>query len=78
MDYWLHSELWKEIDDNIMYINQVDGLNYYLKYCHDNNITAEQINRQTMQNNVPDIMKYYEDYSFKKIIKDYIERLKKW
>ncbi len=54
----IHYEIWKVIDE--LYPKNIDnkmGVQQYLKYCIDNKITKEYIERKTKMI-VPDIMEY--------------------
>ena len=56
----VHNGIWISISE--LYPNDIDykdGVQTYLKYCKDNNITQEYLN-QKFDNKVQDIMKYYE------------------
>lgn len=53
--------LWSTIDE--LYpedIENIKGVQKYLKYCVDNNITKEKLSK-IMNNDVPDIMKFYQE-----------------
>lgn len=55
-----HYGLWQEIDN--YYPDDIErkkGLQNYLKYCKDNKVTKDFIDKQRGNNETPDIMKYY-------------------
>lgn len=57
-----HYGIWQEIDR--YYPEDIDnkkGMQKYLKYCKENNITKEAIDKGINYNETPDIMKYYKD-----------------
>ena len=52
--------LWSTIDEFYPEdIENIKGVQKYLKYCVDNNITKEKLSK-IMNNDVPDIMKFYQ------------------
>ena len=52
--------LWSTIDEFYPEdIENIKGVQKYLKYCVDNNITKEKLSK-LMNNDVPDIMKFYQ------------------
>ena len=54
-----HYNIWNEIDELYPYdIYNKNGLELYLDYCKDNNITKDTIDEE-LESDVPDIMKYY-------------------
>lgn len=57
-----HYGLWQEIDRHYPEnIKNKKGVQMYLKYCKENNITKELIDRGINENNTPDIMKFQEE-----------------
>lgn len=53
--------LWSTIDEFYPEdIENIKGVQKYLKYCVDNNITKEKLSK-LMNNDVPDIMKFYQE-----------------
>jgi len=64
MSFNTHSGIWNYIDENIDDINYSYGLEQYLRYCKENNITKSIIDDK-MKLDVPDIMKYYKNREIK-------------
>lgn len=60
MNIDVHYSIWVTLEkvypDEIEYKN---GVQKYLKYCKDNNITKERIEKEEKLDNLPDAMKYY-------------------
>ena len=55
-----HYNIWNEIDE--LYPDDIynkDGLEFYLDYCKENNITKDIIDEE-LNSDVPNIVKYYE------------------
>jgi len=59
-----HSGIWSYIDKNIDDINYSYGLEQYLKYCKEKNITKSFIDDK-IKSDVPDVMKYYKNREIK-------------
>lgn len=59
-----HSDIWNYIDKNINDINNSYGLEQYLKYCKEKNITKSFIDEKRKLD-VPDVMKYYKNREIK-------------
>lgn len=59
-----HSGVWNYINEGIDDINYTYGMEQYLKYCKENNITKSIIDNKTKLN-VPDVMKYYKNREIK-------------
>jgi len=64
MSFDTHNGVWNYINDNIYDINNFYGMQCYLKYCKENNITKSSIDNKTKLN-VPDVMKYYKNREIK-------------
>lgn len=60
MSFDTHNGVWNYINDNIYDINNSYGLQCYLKYCEENNITKSSIDNE-VKLDVPDVMKYYKN-----------------
>lgn len=57
-----HRAIWTSIGSvDIEEIQHKLGLQKYLKYCKDNNIDKDVIERETKSEDIPDIMKFYEE-----------------
>ncbi len=76
MSFYMHYELWKEIDDKFLNIEKWKGMNKYLKYCLDNYIDKEKIDNELGQAITPDVIKYYEKQSIFENLKELFE--KRW
>ena len=59
-----HGGIWNYIEENIYDINYSYGLEQYLKYCKERNITKSFIDDK-MKLDVPDVMKYYKNREVK-------------
>lgn len=56
-----HYGLWQEIDRYYLQdIKNKNGVQMYLKYCKENNITKKVIDRAINDGKTPDIMKFYD------------------
>ena len=56
-----HYGLWQEIDRYYPEdIKNKKGVQMYLKYCKENNITKELIDKAINNDKTPDIMKFYD------------------
>ena len=73
MSFYMHYELWKEIDDKFLNIEKWRGMNKYLKYCMDNYIDKERIDKELGQEITPDVIKYYECESIFGTLKNLFE-----
>lgn len=70
MEQDIHYSLWNSIDE--LYPNDIEnkkGVNNYIKYCKDNNITKEYLDKE-FNYDVPNIMNMFKDEKNKKS-KDY-------
>ena len=57
-----HRAIWTSIGSvDIEEIQHKLGLQKYLKYCKDNNIDKDIIKRETKPDDIPDIMKFYDE-----------------
>ena len=57
-----HKAIWTSIGDfDIEEIQHRLGLQKYLKYCKENNIDKATIEKETKTENIPDIMKFYDE-----------------
>ena len=63
----------KEIDDKFLNIEKWRGMNKYLKYCMDNYIDKERIDKELGQEITPDVIKYYECESIFGTLKNLLE-----
>ena len=62
-----HYALWTYIGD--YYPEEIEnkkGMQKYLKYCKDNGITKEKIEKETNTNDIKNIMKFYKDKTKRK------------
>lgn len=60
MDF--HKAIWTSIEDvGADEFKHKIGLQKYLKYCKENNIDKATIEKETKSENIPDIMKYYDE-----------------
>lgn len=59
-----HGGIWNYIEENIYDINYSYGLEQYLKYCKERNITKSFIDDK-IKLDVPDVMKYYKNREVK-------------
>lgn len=59
-----HGGIWNYIEENIYDINYSYGLEQYLKYCKERNITKNFIDDK-IKLDVPDVMKYYKNREVK-------------
>lgn len=58
----VHCWLWEEIDCYYPEdIKNKEGVQKYLKYCKDNKITKELLEKENKQSDVPNVMKHYKD-----------------
>ena len=73
MSFYMHYELWKEIDDKFLNIEKWRSMNKYLKYCMDNYIDKERIDKELGQEITPDVIKYYECESIFGTLKNLLE-----
>ena len=71
MSFYMHYELWKEIDDKFLNIEKWRGMNKYLKYCMDNYIDKE-INIYKEKSENEEFHKKLEN--IRNIINTYIDR----
>lgn len=61
-----HYGLWQEIDRYYLEdIKNKKGVQMYLKYCKENNITKEAIDNGINYNETPDVMKYFQEVKSK-------------
>ena len=57
-----HYYIWKEIENNYPeYVIYKKGMQMYLKYCKENHITKEAIERETNYNDTPDLIEYLKE-----------------
>lgn len=62
MSMEFHKTIWSSIGSfDIEEIQHKLGLQKYLKYCKENNIDKDVIEKETKSNDVPNIMQYYEE-----------------
>ena len=61
-----HSYIWQELEKYpIEDIKYNKGVQKYLKYCKDNNITRDIIVRETGNKEIADAIKYYKEKKIK-------------
>ena len=66
MSMEMHYNIWNFLEE--YYPEEVDcikGTQLYLKYCKENNITKERIDKENNFNDTPNAMKYYETIKMK-------------
>lgn len=62
MTMYVHYCVWKEIRDvEPERIKNKTGLQNYFKYCKENKITKEKLNKELGRTDTPDMMKYYKE-----------------
>lgn len=60
MNMYVHYCIWKEVRDvEPQKIKNKLGFQNYLKYCKENKITKEKLDKEMKEKDTPDIMKYY-------------------
>lgn len=75
IDFELNYSIWCQVEDfSIDEIYHQKGMQKYLKYCKDKNITQERLNKELGLNGASDIMMYYKEKKNKDISKNKKER----
>ena len=59
MSMHTHHAIWQYIAENYPDIDNKEGMQKYLKYCKENEITKEKIQIESKLSNLDDVMKYY-------------------